>query len=127
MNQDKVNPGYFLTGSRAGNAGEGLRLLARMIARRLMEGKSGMNGEHSHPGMPSGGDEDETGLESPGRAYRKRAVPPSGCRMRLIGPLRPTSGWAIRQSRIARWIVPSGTIGMPWEPGLCPKPSSSFF
>jgi len=85
MSQDKVNSGYSLTDSRVDNAGEGLRLLARMIARRLMERKSGANGQHPHPGLPSGGDDKKAGLQSPGRADRKQAVPLSGC-MRLDIP-----------------------------------------
>ena len=80
MSQDKVNPGYSLTDSRVDNTGEGLRLLARMIARRLMERKSGANGQHPHPGLPSGGDDKKVGLHSPGRVDRKQAVPLSGCR-----------------------------------------------
>jgi len=79
MNQDKVNPGYSLTDGRAGNAGEGLHLLGRMIARRLMERKSGMNGHHPHPGLSSGGDNKKVGLQSLGRADRKQVVLPSVC------------------------------------------------
>ena len=81
MSQDKVNLGCSLTDSRVDNAGEGLRLLARMIARRLTERKSGANGQHPDPGLPAGGDGKKTGLQSPGRADRKRAVTSSGCRL----------------------------------------------
>jgi len=80
MSQDKVNPSCLLTDSRVDNTGEGLRLLARMIVRRLMERKSGANGQHPNSGLPSGGDGKKVGLHSPGRADGKQAVPLSGCR-----------------------------------------------
>ena len=66
--------------SKATGANEGLRVLARMIARCLMEEKSGVNGQHPHSTLPSGGDDNKYGFQSPGRAGGKQATPPFSCR-----------------------------------------------
>lgn len=79
MSQNKVNQGHPLTDSRVDNAGQGLHLLGRMIARRLIEKKSGANGQHHHPVLPSGGDDKKNGLQSPRRADRKQAATSPGC------------------------------------------------
>jgi hypothetical protein len=54
-------------------ASEGLRILARMIARRLME-KTSVNGQYPHLGLPSGGDDKKNTLQSPGTADRSQAA-----------------------------------------------------
>jgi hypothetical protein len=84
MSQEKVNSRYSLTDSRVDNAGEGLRLLARIIARRLIARKSGANGQPSRPGLPASGADQKTRLQSPGTANKKRAVTPFGCSRRDI-------------------------------------------
>ena len=47
MGQSKVNLGCYIAGSRPSSAGEGLRILARLIARRLVARKSGVDARYS--------------------------------------------------------------------------------
>lgn len=68
---EKVNQDYSLTGN-CDNTGEGFRVLARMIARRLMENKSGMNRQHPDPTLSSGIDVINVSLQSPRKASRKQ-------------------------------------------------------
>jgi hypothetical protein len=42
MYSKKVKPGSTPAGSEAGNASEGLRILAKMIARRLLTNRQGV-------------------------------------------------------------------------------------
>ena len=79
MIQEKVNARYSLTDSRVDNADEGLRVLARMIARRLIVRKSYVDGQCPRPGLPTSGVDDKADLQSPGRADRKQAATSSGC------------------------------------------------
>ena len=65
--------------SKDTGASEGLRILARMIARRLMEEKSGANGQHPHPGLPSVGDDKKNTLQSLGTANRKQGATSPAC------------------------------------------------
>jgi hypothetical protein len=60
------------------SASEGLRILARMIACRLME-KTCVNGQHPHSTLPSGGDDKKNTLQSPGMDDRKQAATSPGC------------------------------------------------
>ena len=56
MTQDKVKPDHTLASSKTGSASEGLRILARMIARHLLAEKPGVDEQHpsgcSIPCMP---------------------------------------------------------------------------
>ena len=78
MDQTEVKPAHAQASKTTG-ANEGLRILARMIARRLMEEKSSVSGQHPHSTLPSGGDDNKYGLQSPGTADRKQLVTSSGC------------------------------------------------
>jgi len=62
------------------NSNEGLRLLARMIARRLMAEKPDVDGPRPYPGLPAGVEDLKTGLQSSGKDSKKQAVPPSDCK-----------------------------------------------
>lgn len=53
---------YFQEGFPVDNAVGGLRLLARMIARRLVGRKTGAYGQHPHPGLPAGGVDEQADL-----------------------------------------------------------------
>ncbi len=80
MSKDKVNSGYCLTDSSSDNDGEGLHVLARMIARRLAR-KSNADRRCHPPGPLSGGGDKKPGLQSPeNNDDRKKAATPSGCR-----------------------------------------------
>lgn len=65
MGQSKVNLGCYIAGSRPSSAGEGLRILARLIARHLLTEKLGMDGQHpsgcSTPCMPDALVKEEAG------------------------------------------------------------------
>lgn len=67
MSENKVNPspGYSITDRKLGSAGEGLRILARLIARHLLTEKLGMDGQHpsgcSTPCMPDALVKEEAG------------------------------------------------------------------
>jgi len=87
MNPQKVNMDYSLTGSRVDNDGEGLRLLARMIARRLIARKSGANGQHPHPELLQGGVDEKAHLQPPGRAGKKQAATPFVCKPDVLDTL----------------------------------------
>lgn len=50
MNQYKSKPGHVLVGSRASTASEGLRILARMIARHLIQREVGVDGQCASDG-----------------------------------------------------------------------------
>jgi len=90
MNENKVN--LSLTDSRVDNAVGGLRLLARIIARRLVERKTGAYGQHPHPGLPAGGVDEKADLQSPGRTGRKHAATLSGCRPDIPDALTKEGG-----------------------------------
>lgn len=79
MSQEKVNPGLSLTDSTS-SVDEGLRVLARMIARRLKAKKADVGEQHPRPVLPPGGVDQKTDLQSPGTADGKQAVPPSDCK-----------------------------------------------
>jgi hypothetical protein len=93
MSQEKVNPGLPLTDDRVDNASEGLRVLARMIARRLVARKSDVDGPHPHPGLPAGVEDMKAGLQSSGRANKKQAVTPFGfSRLDILDALTKEKG-----------------------------------
>ena len=79
MSKEKVNPVYSLADSSCDNAGEGLRVLARIIARRLVR-KSNDEGQLPRPGLSSGRSDKNAGMQSPGNnGDRKKAANLSGC------------------------------------------------
>jgi hypothetical protein len=80
MSKEKVNPGLPLADDRVDNAGEGLRLLALMISRRLMARKSDVDGPHPHPGLPARVEDMKATLKSSGRARKQQAASPSDCK-----------------------------------------------
>lgn len=94
MNENKVNPspGYSITDRKPGSAGEGLRLLARMIARRLVKRKSDANVQCHHRGLPAGIIGKKADSQSPGRAGSKQAASPSGCRLDIPDALTEEEG-----------------------------------
>ena len=93
MSQEKVNPGLPLTDDRVDNASEGLRVLARMIARRLVARKSDVDGQRPRPGLPPGGVNEKAYLQSPGTATRKQAVTPFGfSRLDILDALMKEKG-----------------------------------
>ena len=77
MSQDKVNMDFFPTDSGVDSAGEGLHILARMIARRLLARKPGAIGQHPRPVLPPGGVHKETDSTAPEGFDNKQAAPPS--------------------------------------------------
>ena len=90
MDQKEVKLAHV---SKDTGTSEGLRILARMIARRLMERKSGANEQHPHPELPSGGDDKKNGLQSPGTADRKQAATSPGCSgLDIADPLTEEEG-----------------------------------
>jgi len=54
--------GLSLTDNRIDNADEGLRVLARLIARRLIVRKTDVYGQRYHPGLPTSGVDEKTGF-----------------------------------------------------------------
>ena len=71
MSQEKVNPGLPLTDDRVDNASEGLRVLARMIARRLEAKKADVGEQHHRSRPPLGGVNEKTGSQSSEMAHGK--------------------------------------------------------
>lgn len=86
MGKDKVNPVYSLTDSSGDNASEGLRLLARMIARRLAR-KSGVEGQLPRLELLQGGVDEKADLQPPGRAGKKQAATPFVCKPDVLDTL----------------------------------------
>ena len=79
MSQEKVNPGLPLTDSTS-SVNEGLRVLARMIARRLRAIKADVGEQHPRPRPPLGGVNEKAGSQSPETADGKQAASPSDCK-----------------------------------------------
>ena len=94
MGHKKVNPSlaYSIPDSRSGGAVEGLRLLARMVARRLAERTSGPDAQCHPIRLPAGRVDKKASLQSPGRVVRKQAATPSDCKPDILDAVMKEEG-----------------------------------